>query len=301
MLLRCRSSWNVSDHIRFRNKERKGIPISQEKMAELRRNYRLTIPNPIGTLVVLTDFESALILGAAGLALACFYAISTGTSKAFHSVYGFDELKISLIFLPIGGGSLISAFTTGKLIDWNYRRHAERLNFPVQKNRQVDLSDFPVELARMQICLPLLLTGSASIITYGWLMDHKVSLAGPIIVLFIMGYCLIAGFQALNVLMVDIYPGKAATVTAASNVTRCLLGAAASAAIVPMSDAMGNGWAYTLIALLFVLSSIGPAASTKYGIKWRKAKKEKAKRKKKTKDAKAERKRQKQEWHPGGE
>ena len=53
----------------------------------------------------------------------------------------------------------------------------------------------------------------------------------------VVGYCLIAGFQTLNVLMVDIYPGKAATVTAASNVTRCLLGAAASAAIVPMSEA----------------------------------------------------------------
>lgn len=164
-------------------------------MAQLRENYGITFPNPISTLVVLTDFESALLLGPSGLALACFYAISTGAAKAFHTLYGFDELKISLMFIPIGGGSLVSAFTTGKLIDWNYKRHTKKLGYPVHKNRQTDLTDFPIELARMEIGLPLLLAGAASVVAYGWLIDHKVSLAGPIIIFFIMGYCIIAGFQ----------------------------------------------------------------------------------------------------------
>ena len=136
---------------------------------------------------------------------------------------------------------MLSAFTAGLLVDWNYRRHAKRLNFPVKRNRQADLAEFPIELARMQIALPLLLTGAVAIIGYGWMLSHKISLAGPAIMLFILGYCLSAGFQVLNVLMVDIYPGKPATATAASNVTRCLLGAAASAAITPMSEAIGNG------------------------------------------------------------
>ena len=83
----------------------------------------------------------------------------------------------------------------GALIDWNYRRHARRLNFPVEKNRQTDLANFPIEMVRMQIGLPLLLAGAASVIGYGWLIDHKVSLAGPIIIFFFMGYFIIAGFQ----------------------------------------------------------------------------------------------------------
>ena len=80
--------------------------------------------------------------------------------------------------------------------------------------------------------------------------------------------------------MVDIYPGKPATATAANNVVRCLLGAGATAAIGPMTNAMGNGWAYTTLALLFVLSSAGPLAAMRYGVTWRQAKKEKAERKK---------------------
>jgi Flp pilus assembly protein TadB len=59
-----------------------------------------------------------------------------------------------------------------------------------------------------------------------------------------------------------------------------------------MSNAMGAGWAYTLLTLLFVISCISLVASMKYGIKWRKAKKEKEERKQKTKEAKEERKKE---------
>lgn len=92
--------------------------MDQEKLQRLRKNHKIVVPNPIGTLVVLFDFETALLLGAIGLGLACFYAIATGASQAFGTVYGFDELEISLMFLPIGAGSVISAFTTGQLLDW---------------------------------------------------------------------------------------------------------------------------------------------------------------------------------------
>ena len=270
------SSANLTDHFRFKKRAKQGKVVNEQKLAELRKNYKIVIPNPISTLRILADFEAAMLLVGGGLAVACFYAISTGVSTVFSSGYGFDELHVSLMFLPVGGGSLVSTFTTGKLVDWNYRRHAKKLGFPVQKNRQTDLSDFPIERARVELTLPILLIGAAAVIGYGWMMDHHISLAGPIVMLFILGYTIIGGYQCLNVLMVDLFPKQAAAATAASNVVRCLLGAAASAAITPMSDAIGNGWAYTILALLFVSCTLGPAASMKYGIKWRKAKKEKS-------------------------
>jgi hypothetical protein len=114
------------------------------------------------------------------------------------------------------------------------------------------------------------LLGVLTVIGYGWIVDFNLSIAGPIVMLFLMGYALIAGFQSLNVLMVDLYPTQASSATAASNVVRCLLGAAASAAILPMSNAMGNGWAYTTLALMFLLSCGGLLVIMKYGISWRK-------------------------------
>ena len=181
------------------------------------------------------------------------------------------------MFLPIGAGAVISAFTTGRLVDWNFRRYARMHDFPVDRRRQADLTTFPVERARLEIGLPLWLLGAAATIGYGWMMDHRISLAGPVIMLLILGYCVFAGTQVLMVLLVDTHQDRAATVTAANNLFRCLLGAAASAAIEPMTRAMGHGWAYTILGLLAVLASAGPLACMRYGMQWRKAKKEKAK------------------------
>lgn len=268
-------NWNLTDNIRHANRAKAGLKVNEEKQEKLRQNYQLRFPNPLSTLVVLTDLESALILIASGLSLACFYAISTGASTAFRNVYGFDDLQVALMFIPFGVGGIISAFTTGKAVDWNYRRHAQKNGFPLVKDRQQDLTEFPLERARLEVALPLFYLGAVGVLGYGWVMDKHVSLAGPIVLLFIIGYGLTAAFQVLNILMVDIYPGKPATATAANNIVRCELGAAMSAAIVPMSKAMGNGWAYTLLAFLLMIYSPCLLLTIKCGIRWRRAKKQK--------------------------
>lgn len=280
-------NWNLTDHWRHARRAEQGIEVDREKLAALRANYSLTFPNPLGTLAVLGNLESFLILLACGFAFACFYAISTGASRAFHTLYGFDDLYVALMFIPIGVGGTVSAFTTGRLVDWNYRRHAKRRGFPVVKNRQQDLIDFPIERARLEIALPLFYLGAAAVLGYGWMMDHKISLAGPIIILLILGYAITAAFQTLNVLMIDIYPGKAATATAANNIMRCELGAAATAAIGPMSEALGNGWAYTILALLFVATSPCLWLVQAKGMNWRKQKREKQKRRERERQDKA--------------
>ncbi|KAM3070399.1 hypothetical protein ACMFMG_010226 [Clarireedia jacksonii] len=268
-------SMNISDHIRHSNRRKAGIPVNEEKLIALRKNYKLQVPNPLSTLTVATDKEAGILLLAVGLALACYYAISTGASSQFGSLYGFSQLKISLVFIPVGAGSILSAFTTGKLVDFNYRRHAKIHNFPLTKNRQLDLTNFPIEKARLEIAIPLFYLGAAAIIAYGWVMGHRVSIAGPVILLFVIGYALVASFQILNILMVDIYPGRPATVTAANNLVRCEIGAVATAVIVPMVDALGTGWSYTILALLFVAYSPTFFVIIKYGMRWRKVRKDK--------------------------
>lgn len=270
-----RLNMSITDIIRNKNRAKAGLTVDTVKQEELRKNYKLRFPNPLSTLVVVADKESALILVATGLALACFYAIATGASSQFREIYGFNDIQIALMFIPIGVGGLVSVFTIGKAVDWNYRRHAKLNGFPLVKNRAQDLTDFPIEKARLQIGLPMFYLGAAATVAYGWVLNYKVSLAGPVILLFVIGYSLISAFQALNILMVDIYPGEAATATAANNLVRCELGAAASAAIVPMTNALGRGWSYTLLALIYVGYSPMLLVIMKYGMQWRKEKKEK--------------------------
>jgi MFS family permease len=239
----------------------------------------IRFPNPIGTLRIVFDKVAGLTLLGNGLLFSCYYAVTASLPSQFHLRYGLDDFEVALIFLPFGVGGILSAFTTGKIIDWNYRRHAIRLGFPVERNRQSDLSKFPIERARLEIALPVIFIGGAAILLYGWLIQANVHISGPCIILFLVGYSITAGFNCMNILLVDMYPGKPATATAANNLVRCWLGAGSSAASVPLINAVGIGWAATIAAAIWVGYTPVLFVIMKNGPRWRREAKEALERK----------------------
>lgn len=192
------------------------------------------------------------------------------------------------MFIPIGVGGILSALSSGKLVDWNFRRHCKLLGIPVVKNRRQDLSNFPIEKARLQIAFPMFFLAGAFLIIYGWLLTKKFSIAAPVITLFVVGYGLTFTFQVLNVLMVDIYPGKPSVATAANNLFRCEIGAVFTAIILPLINAIGIGWAYTILALMFIGFAPMLLIIMQKGPQWRKEKKAKEDKAKLAKQEKAQ-------------
>lgn len=56
--------------------------------------------------------------------------------------------------------------------------------------------------------------GAATMIAYGWVMNFKTSMARPLILLFAIGYAIMANYQIITILVVDIYPESPTTSTA---------------------------------------------------------------------------------------
>lgn len=152
--------------IRERKRLKAGIEVDAVQQEAVRKDYRLRFPNPLSTLLIASDKEGGLILFCGGLIVSLLYATTTALPSQFGRICGFDELQLGLVYLPFGAGSLISAFTSGKLIDWNYRRHARSTGFPLTKNRYQDPTEFPIEKARLQLALPLLYLGACGLIIY---------------------------------------------------------------------------------------------------------------------------------------
>jgi MFS family permease len=238
--------------------------------AEKLGRHKMQMPNPLKSLLGVVNVETCLILLPAGLASGVLQAVLTDASKEFVEKYHFNNIKVSFMFVPIGVGGMLAVFTVGKLVDFNFRRHAKRLDITIVPNRKNDLSDFPVERARLELTIPIFVLLSAFVIIYGWIMTRHVSVAGPVIVLFALGYAMIAAYQILSVLLVDIHPGKAATASAANNLMRCEIGAAFAAIISPMINSIGTGWSYTIMALLSVITVPGLLVTIRYGMQWRK-------------------------------
>lgn len=234
-----------------------------------RPKLKISFGNPLDSLTMLFEPLLGVLLGYSAIVFAGFYAIATVMPSQFERLYGFDDVKIGLMYLPMAGGSVVAAFVTGPAINWNYRRHAKKLGMPLTKGAQDDLSNFPVERARIEIGLPLLALATVVLFAWGWALEYGAPIAVPCILLFLMGVGMIGYTNASSVLIVDMYPKKAGAATAANNLTRCLLGAAATGAVSPMIDAIGVGWTFMIFGFLYMAGAPLLLLIMKNGIQWR--------------------------------
>lgn len=280
-----RSVWQMIKHRRAQAKGSAADKASDNEGEndQVKHKFKFKPPNVLGSLFMLFEKQTSLLLWTSGLVFAGFYCIATAMPSLFAHRYGFDEIKVGLMYIPIAAGSVAAATVVGPSINWNYKRHCMKLGIPYDRSRQQDLSKFPIERARIEISVPLLILAGASLIGWGWAMHAVTHVAVPCVISFFVGIGMIGYSNATNILLVDIHPGRAGTATAANNLTRCLIGAGASAAIVPMMDGMGVGPAFTLIGGVYFLLTLPLLVIVKFGMKWRAENKAKLEAKKEKK------------------
>ncbi|MCJ1306632.1 hypothetical protein MMC25_000275 [Agyrium rufum] len=150
-----------------RNAQKEGKEVPYEKRDELAESRHLRFPNPFGTIMLLLQRECGYALLYSGLPCCSFYAVLSLIPPQFHKIYDFNELQIALCYIPFGVGSLVAAFNRGRMTDSNFRRHAKRLGISTEKNKHTDLTNFPIERARLEVALPTIILGSACMVGFG--------------------------------------------------------------------------------------------------------------------------------------
>lgn len=179
------------------------------------------------------------------------------------------ECKLTSFLRPLGGAAIFAAIFNGKLMDWNYRRWAKRLNFPVDRKRSPDLRNFPIEKVRLQPVLVFALLVAVVYIPFGWALQQRVHLAVPLVLEFLMAYCQVSCSNSLTLLRVDLFPDKASTASAASNLVRCWLAGVGTAIIAYMLQGLGWGWCYTLLGIIWLLATSLLWVEYRWGMNWR--------------------------------
>lgn len=219
---------------------------------------------------VLFTKDRFLLLFYVGLIFSGFNAIATELPTQFRAIYGYDSVMIGVMYIPMAGGAMISTAVFGKQMNKNFRKYAARQGINIEAGQQVDMVEFPVEKARLEVTIAPLLLSTAGIVCWGWVLEMKTSIAAPCVLLFVMGVGLNGVMASTNALLMDISASQAGAVMAASNLTRCALGAVASAVIQTMIDALGLGWTYVIFGVVYLVFS--PMLLVQYykGQQWRK-------------------------------
>ncbi|KNG89189.1 putative MFS transporter [Aspergillus nomiae NRRL 13137] len=261
-------TWNLSLINWYQTRSRRTEEGQEANNNTAEARHKITFPNPLRTLSIVFQKDTSLILLSNAILFAGFYDVSASIPSNYEDLYDLNDLQIGLCYIPFGLGATIASILSGKLLDYNYRRLANRLGVPLHDNSR-DQTDFPIEKARLQLAFPLLTIGSLTVIAFGWVLHFGVHLAAPTTILFVMGLGLTGAFNTVSTLLVDLYPGNASAATASNNFVRCLLGAGATALIDPMLNAMGRGWCFTFIAFVMLATAPLLGVVVRFGPRWR--------------------------------
>lgn len=202
--------------------------------------------NILGPLRLIAGFEVTYIIVFLAISYSAWQVVMTVMSTLFKQTYGLTDLQIGLTFIANGFGAVIGTILTGKFLDMDYAR--------IKTNYTGASEDFPLEYARLRTVW--LFTGiqCASILVFGWTLQYHVHIAVPIICTMFQGWAVTSVINAVSTFMVDVYPNQSASATAALNLMRCLMAAGATAGALPVVNAIGVGWTFSIIFFIVVAS-----------------------------------------------
>ncbi|TFK56675.1 MFS general substrate transporter [Heliocybe sulcata] len=250
------------------------IPVLQRNKNQIStdRPPRKRFQNPL-----LLFFVPEIILPLIFLSVvfAVLYGFTTPMSNLFLEAYPYlNETEVGLCYLANGGGMLIGSTMSGKLLDKDYQRMKRSLMKKAAadpeggtKPEDVTKGDsWPVERARLRTLPVFIIVLVAVCCGYGWCLQQRVSIAGPLVLQLLLGFVVNAMMVPVQTLIVDLAPGQSSAVTACNNVVRCAVGAALVSVVEIILSAIGPGWTYVLFGglvaaftpLLFLVMHMGP-------------------------------------------
>ena len=231
---------------------------------------KLKMANPIAAIRVVLWKDTALILFLAGSPYAVWYCVQASIPNIYRETYGFNELQIGLSFLTGGAAVVLGGYINGELMDWNYRTVAKNTGHTIDKRSGDDLTGFPIERARARGSYYLLGIYVCSLSGYGWAIQTRAHVSVPLILQFLLAGLCTSFQQTYNALLVDVFPKSPSTAAAAGNITRCALSAVLVTILQPITNVIGRGWFFSLLA---AFSGGGGAIACwltrSFGMKWR--------------------------------
>ncbi|KAH7345817.1 major facilitator superfamily domain-containing protein [Pyrenochaeta sp. MPI-SDFR-AT-0127] len=221
------------------------------------RRKRNCFPNPFKAVFICFYLDTSVVLIISAVYYAVYYCIQASIPAIFTDIYNLNELQVGLCYLSIGTGVILGGYVNGRLMDANYSKIAELNHITVDKVIGDDLAKFPIQNARSRMSWSLISLSTAVTIGYAWVVQRGIHISVTLILLFLHGFLATCICQTHNTLIVDICPKNPSTAAAAGNIARCVVSAAAVAAMQPLLDSMGRGWFFTALALISgVLSAV---------------------------------------------
>ncbi|RCI01297.1 hypothetical protein CU097_013755 [Rhizopus azygosporus] len=211
-----------------------------------------------------------------GINYAGLYCYLTSTTKQFSIYFSYlSELEIGLCFLFQGVGVILGSFVRGHILDYDYRKTKEAFK---EKHPDQPDTEMPIYMARFKKAWIHILFFHTITFFYGWCFQWGTPLYGILILQFFVGFNYSAISTTTQTILIDLFPGKGASITASNNLIRCLLGAVSALFIDIGIEGLGIGWMFTVVASIMTVSNICIPILLIFGPAWRRRRTERSQR-----------------------
>ena len=220
----------------------------------------------LGPLRMMLHRDVALGLLYTALYYTVWQASLVASSSIFAFQYKLNDIEIGLTFLASGVGAVSASLATGRVLNHDYKLEKRMEDAEPSRaethtatarpaiGRQVSVRDVRnIEHARLRRVPFVSLAFIGACFAFGWCIEARTTIALPIIWSFFLSFVTTFIMSAFNTLIVDWYPGKGASATAAINLARCWLGAGGIAVVQPIINAIGVGWTFTIGGLIAIV------------------------------------------------
>ncbi|KAF8534895.1 major facilitator superfamily domain-containing protein [Trichophaea hybrida] len=214
------------------------------------------------------DVFTSLLFG--GVVYTVYSMLSASTTASLQTIYGLNDLKVGLAFGANGIGCVLGSISSGMILDRDYKKIKRKHEQKIKEKMLVrDEADFPIERARLRSAWIMILVFGFAIFGYGWALETRSHLVVPLVFQFLVGWSSTGIFNMNSTLVVDLFPGKSASATAVNNLIRCGLGAIGVAVIELLIQAVGSGYAFSILSALTYAASGLVWVELRHGAGWR--------------------------------
>lgn len=162
----------------------------------------------LGPLRIMKEPEVLCCTAYVGICFAVWQMHIIAASTQYHREYELTDLQIGLTYIANGAGCLIGSYTTGRLLDFDYKKQMKKeaavraTDLEKTADGEESDADIPHEVERLEkarikpLRVPIILY-ICSVIGFGWSISTESHVAVPIILSFFVGgfqTCLLAGF-----------------------------------------------------------------------------------------------------------
>jgi multidrug resistance protein len=244
---------------------------TREQVQKRGRKYlkmaRIMFIDPLKVLAYLRFPAVFLTVYYASVTFGSLYVLNVSVQYSFaNAPYEFSTIIVGLLYIPNSIGYISASLVGGRWMDYIMKREAKKAQRFDEHGRPKYI---PEDRMRENAWLGALIY-PAALIWYGWTIDNGVYWLVPAVANFFYGVGSMLIFAMATTMLTEFMPEKSSSGVAVNNFVRNIFSCIGAFIGVPLINAIGNGWLFTILGIWAISSSAVIWAMRKFGPQWRK-------------------------------